>query len=75
MLPDVFELPGLLMKDNPKRLRLGTKSSKLSESSATLETCCLQEVAASWLQSHAANVHGASSGNCFLFSPTAKCPF
>ena len=25
--------------------------------------------------SHAANVHGASSGNCFPFSPTAKCPF
>ena len=24
---------------------------------------------------HAANVHGASSGNCFPFSPTAKCPF
>ena len=36
---------------------------------------CLQEVAASWLQSHAANAHGASSGNCFPFSPTAKCPF
>ena len=35
----------------------------------------LQEVAASWLQSHAANVHGASSGNYFPFSPTAKCPF
>ena len=33
------------------------------------------ELAASWLQSHAANVHGASSGNCFPFSPTAKCPF
>ena len=26
---------------------------------------------ASWLQSHAANVHGVSSGNCFPFSPTA----
>ena len=54
---------------------LGTKSSKLSQSSATLGTCSLQEVAASWLQSHAANVHGASSGNGFSFSPTAKCPF
>ena len=40
-----------------------------------LVTCSLQEVAASWLQSHAANVHGASSVNCFPFSPTAKCPF
>ena len=33
------------------------------------------EVAASWLRSHAANVHGASSANCFPFSPTAICPF
>ena len=33
------------------------------------------ELAASWLQSQTANVHGASSGNCFPFSPTAKCPF
>ena len=24
---------------------------------------------------HAANAHGARSGNCFPFSPTAKCPF
>ena len=40
-----------------------------------LGTCSLQVVAASWLQSHAANVHGASSGNCFPFSPTAKYPF
>ena len=53
---------------------MGTNSSKLSQSSATLGTCSLQEVAASWLQSHAANVHGASSDNCFPFSPTAKCP-
>ena len=30
---------------------------------------------ASWLRSHAANVHGASSANCFPFSPTAICPF
>ena len=35
----------------------------------------LQEVAASWLQSHAANVHGATSANCFPFSPTAICLF
>ena len=28
-----------------------------------------------WLRSHAANVHGASSANCFPFSPTAICPF
>ena len=74
-VPDVLGLPGLLMKDNPLRLRLRTKSLKLSQSSATLGTCSLQEVAASWPQSHAANVHGASSGNCFPFSPTAKCPF
>ena len=40
-----------------------------------LGTCCKQEVAASWLRAHAANVHGASSGNCFPFSPTTKCPF
>ena len=44
---------------------------KMSQNSATLGTCSLKEVAASWLQSHAANVHGASSGNCFPFSPTA----
>ena len=24
---------------------------------------------------HAANAHGARSGNCIPFSPTAKCPF
>ena len=56
-------------------VEVGKKSSKLSQSSATLGICSLQEVAASWLQSHAANAHGASSGNCFPFSPTAKCPF
>ena len=33
------------------------------------------QVAVSWLRSHAANVHGASSANCFPFSPTAICPF
>ena len=51
------------------------KAWKLSQSSATLGTCSLQEVVASWLQSHAANVHGVSSANCFPFSPTAICPF
>ena len=51
------------------------KSLKLSQSSATLGTCSLQEVAASWLRSHAANVHGARSANSFPFSPTAICPF
>ena len=34
------------------RLRLETTSLKLSQSSATLGTCSLQEVAASWLQTH-----------------------
>ena len=58
-----------------QRLRLETKSLKLSQSSATLGTCSLQEVAASWLRSHAANVHWAISANCFPFSPTAVCPF
>ena len=42
---------------------------------STLGTCSLQEVAASWLRSHAANVHGTSSANYFPFSPTAICPF
>ena len=54
---------------------VGNEGLKLSQSSATLGTCSLQEVAASWLRSHAANVHGASSANCFPFSPTAICPF
>ena len=62
-------------EDNSLRLRLGTKSLKLSQSSATFGTCSLQEVAASWLRSHAANVNKASSGNCFPFSPTTKRPF
>ena len=56
-------------------VEVGNEKLKVVQSSATLGTCSLQEVAASWLQSHAANVHGASSGNCFPFSPTAKCPF
>ena len=73
--PDALGLLGLLMKEKFQRLRLETKSLKLSQSSATLGTCSLQEVAASWLRSHAANVHGASSANCFPFSPTAICPF
>ena len=73
--PDALELLGLLMKEKFQRLRLETKSLKLSQNSATLGTCSLQEVAASWLRSRAANVHGASSANCFPFSPTAICPF
>ena len=73
--PDALGLLGLSMKEKFQRLRLETKSLKLSQSSATLGTCSLQEVAASWLRSHAANVHGASSANCFPFSPTAICPF
>ena len=72
---DALGLLGLLMKEKFQRLRLETKSLKLSQNSATLGTCSLQEVAASWLRSHAANVHGASSANCFPFSPTAICPF
>ena len=52
------------MKEKVKSLSLETKSLKLSKSSASLRTCSLQEVAASCLQSHAANVHGASSANC-----------
>ena len=43
-------LLGLLMKEKFQRLRLETKSLKLSQSSATLGTCSLQEVAASWLR-------------------------
>ena len=73
--PDALGLLGLSMKEKFQRLRLETKSLKLSQSSATLGTCSLQEVAASWLRSHAAKVHGASSANCFPFSPTAICPF
>ena len=73
--PDALGLLGLLMKEKFQRLRLETKSLKLSQNSATLGTCSLQEVAASWLRSHAANVHGASSAKCFPFSPTAICPF
>ena len=73
--PDALGLLGLLMKEKFQRLRLEMKSLKLSQSSATLGTCSLQEVAASWLRSPAANVHGASSANCFPFSPTAICPF
>ena len=73
--PDALGLLGLSMKERFQRLRLETKSLKLSQSSATLGTCSLEEVAASWLRSHAANVHGASSANCFPFSLTAICPF
>ena len=73
--PDALGLLGLSMKEKFQRLRLEKKSLKLSQSSATLGTCSLQEVAASWLRSHAANVHWASSANCFPFSPTAICSF
>ena len=73
--PDALGLLGLSMKEKFQRLRLERKSLKLSQSSATFGTCSLQEVAASWLRSHTANVHGASSANCFPFSPTAICPF
>ena len=65
--PDAWGLLGLLTKETIQRLRLETKSLKLSQSSATVWTCVLQEVAASWLRSHAANVDGASPANCFLF--------
>ena len=56
-------------------VEVGNKKLEAVPEFCYLETCSLQEVAASWLQSHAANVHGANSGNCFPFSPTAKCPF
>ena len=72
--PDALGLLRLLMKEKFQRLRLETKSLKLSQSSATLGTCSLQEVAASWLQSHAANVHGASSANCFPFHQPPSVP-
>ena len=45
--PDALGLLGLLMKEKSQRLRLETKSLKLSQNSATLGTCSLQEVAAS----------------------------
>ena len=44
--PDALGLLGLLMKEKFQRLRLETKSLKLSQSSATLGTCSLHEVAA-----------------------------
>ena len=44
--PGALGLLGLLMKEKFQRLRLETKSLKLSQSSATLGTCSLQEVAA-----------------------------
>ena len=47
--PDALGLLGLSMKEKFQMLRLETKSLKLSQSSATLGTCSLQEVAASWL--------------------------
>ena len=48
--PDALGLLGLSMKEKFQRLRLETKSLKFSQSSATLGTCSLQEVAASWLR-------------------------
>ena len=44
--PDALGLLGLSMKEKFQRLRLETKSLKLSQNSATLGTCSLQEVAA-----------------------------
>ena len=44
--PDALGLLGLSMKEKFQRLRLETKRLKLSQSSATLGTCSLQEVAA-----------------------------
>ena len=44
--PDALGLLGLSKKEKFQRLRLETKSLKLSQSSATLGTCSLQEVAA-----------------------------
>ena len=44
--PDALGLLGLSMKEKFQRLRLETKSLKLSQSSPTLGTCSLQEVAA-----------------------------
>ena len=41
--PDALGLLGLLMKEKFQRLRLETKCLKLSQSSATLGTCSLQE--------------------------------
>ena len=48
--PNALGLLGLSMKEKFQRLRLETKSLKLSQSSATLGTCSLQEVAARWLR-------------------------
>ena len=48
--PDALGLLGLLIKEKFQRLRLETKSLKLSQGSAILRTCSLQEVAASWLR-------------------------
>ena len=57
---DALGLLGLLMEEKRQRVRLEIKSLKLSQSSATLGTCSMQELAVSWLRSHAANVHGES---------------
>ena len=63
-VPDAFGLLGLLMKEKIQRLRLETKSLKLSKSSATLGACSLQEVVVNWLRSRAASLHGARSTIC-----------
>ena len=54
--------------DEGEDTEVGDGNEKLevvSQSSATLGTCSLREVVASWLQSQAANTHSASSANCF----------
>ena len=61
---DAFGLLGLLMKEEIQRLRFETKSLKVSQRSATLGTCSLQEVVVSWLRSHAGNLNGACSTIC-----------
>ena len=56
-------------------VEIGSKGLKLSQSSATLGDMLSAGGGASWKRSHAANMHGSSSANCFPFSPTAICPF
>ena len=56
-------------------VEVGNEKLEVVSEFCYLGTCSLQEVAANWLRSHAANMHGASSANCFPFSPTAICPF
>ena len=71
--PDALGLLGLLMKEKFQKLRLEMKSLKLSQSSATLGTCSLQEVAGC---DHTLQMcMGQVLPNCFPFSPTTICPF